>query len=341
MGLSQLQIFSYGVAASNKELSSHDLEITPMEQASLVNGELTQAATEDTVSGKDADGASFEASTNTSATVTARWLPFSSNRKTPPDIRRGEKVAIWRFGDADKYYWSELEYEAKLRKLETVVYSYSNTQVEDEEATSETTYYFEISTHTKVIKVHTSQSDGEPFGYDIVLNTKDGNFTIMDTIENYFRLDSQEHQLILSNADKSYFEINKEDINLYAIRDFNIFAGRNMTMRIISNFLSNIGENSSTKIGGNRIQEVGGNISYSAPKNIDFTTPSLNTSKVLTTGSNALIGGGISTGNAAGESGQAVINGPIRIVGEVQLDSFLHSDSGASFAGSVDAPNIN
>lgn len=318
-----------------------ELEVTPMEEASLVNGELTDNASEETVKGKDADGASFESSTNTSATITARWLPFSSNRKTPPDIRRGEKVAIWRFGDADKYYWSELEYEAKLRKLETVVYSFSNTQVETDDSTAETTYYLEVSTHDKVIKLHTSQSDGEPYGYDIVLNTKDGNFTFMDTVENFLRIDSKERQFIMHNTDKTYFEINKEDINFYAIRDINFFAGRNFTLKVIQDYISNVGGDSTTNIAGARAMKVGTTISYDAPSSIDFETPSLNTSKVLTTGSNALIGGGISTGNTSGASGTSRINGTIEVLEELQLKGFLNSSSGARFAGSVDAPNIN
>lgn len=340
MEASKLHLYSYGIVAVNKQRGSMEIEVTPMEVTPMVNGEITDASVQEKAKGVDADGAAFEASVNTAATIKARWLPFDSNRSTAPDVRRGEKVAVWRFADADKYYWSSLEYEAKLRKLETVIYTFSDTQDEGSDATAQTCYFFEVSTHDKVIKLHTSTSDGEPYGYDFVLNTKDGNFTITDTIDNRITLDSEAHQIIGINTEGSFVEIIKEDINIYAVRDFNIQAGRNFNTLVGSNKMSKINGLENKEIGSSMTMAVGSTINYTAPSGMNITAPNVKASENITSGKQVLVGTSFSTGNSGGGSGDSTINGNIRVTGSINIDGYLRSSSGASFAGAVSAPNI-
>ena len=72
-------------------------------------------------------------------------------------------------------------------------------------------YYLEVSTHNKLVSFHTSTSDGEPYGYDIQINTKEGTFLITDTIGNRFELVSRQHLLKMTNTDGSFVKIEGPD----------------------------------------------------------------------------------------------------------------------------------
>lgn len=348
MQVSKLHLHSYGIVAANKERSSMEIEVTPIEDTPMVDGELTDAATIEKAKGKDANGASFEAQVVTSASIKARWLPFGSNRATSPDVRRGEKVAIYRFGDADIYYWTSLEYDAKLRKLETVIYTFSNTRVEAEESSPSTCYFIEVSTHDKVIQIHTSKSDGEPYEYDIVLNTKDGNFIIKDDIDNIITLNSPEHQIAMQNTDGSYFEIIKRDINMTAIDDINITAGRHLNVKVGGNETRYTAGTRDTTIdgmvnntfGASLNTNVAAAINYKAPGKMTVDAPDLVSTAMVTSGSSVNVGTSLNTGAGGGGGGDCIIRGAIRVEGSVSINGYLTSSSGASFAGSVSAPNI-
>lgn len=354
-------LVSYGEVAANKPLSTKDIEVTPIEQLPMLNGELTDNLTTVNEKGKDADGASFETTVKRSVTLTATWLPHSSNRATAPDVRRGEKVCIWKYGDADKYYWSELEYNGKLRKLETVRFQISNTRDEDADAQHDNTYYFEWSTHNKLVHLHTSTSDGEPFGYDFSLNTKDGNFQITDTIENTIFLDSPAKRIVLKNASGTFMDLNAEDLFINVVRNMVTHVGGNMDTVVKGNKslivegdeTINVKGNDTVKIDGDKSQETGGKYFLKAgasyktetPK-ADFVTPMLETSAVLKTGGNAIVGGGLSLAKGmvtgvSGSGGSIQLKGGIEMEGSINMQGSITATGGATFSANVIAPNIS
>lgn len=123
---------------------------------------------------------------------------------------------LYRFADTDEYWWATLKDDLHLRKLETVIYAFSGTRDESAKPTAENTYFLEISTHRKLVHFHTSKADGEPFIYDIQINTKDGCIIITDDIGNYFSLDSKQRQLEVKNADGSHVDVHKKNITITA-----------------------------------------------------------------------------------------------------------------------------
>lgn len=215
MALSKLHIYQLATVAANKPLTSKEIECTPMEEAPMMDGELTDDTGTYKASAQDSDGAAYDVEMKTTGTVKATWLPLGgSNRMTAPDVRRGELVVLYRFADTDKFWWTTLKDDMKLRKLETVIYAFSATTDEKAEHTSENMYFLEISTHHKLVHFHTSKANGEPYMYDIQINTKDGFIQIQDDIGNFFRFDSKEHQIEMVNVDGSKVEINKKNIFL-------------------------------------------------------------------------------------------------------------------------------
>lgn len=208
--ISKLRFYSIGTVAENKALDSNIIEVTPLEELTMLDGYLNADTTNQTASGVDSSGRNYTSKVKTGNTLQAEWLRLGdSNRQTSPDVRRGAPVVIFQFGDADKYYWTTMLMDSKLRKLETVVWGISATPNEGDEASHSTMYYVEFSSHTKQITLHTSQANGEQWGYDIQINPGEGFLTFTDTNGNYFKLNSLTESLTLQNATGNVFDITK------------------------------------------------------------------------------------------------------------------------------------
>lgn len=322
MHASKLQLHGLGVVVTNKLLNSKFIECTLIEEQPFLNGELTDNIEQIESTGISSDGTVYKTSLDATISVKAIWLPFGSNRATPPDVRRGETVVIYRFGDVDKYYWTSLQYDMKLRKLETVIYAFSNTQKEDMDGKSDTTYYMEVSTHKKIVHLHTSKSDGEPFVYDFQLNTKDGSFIFQDDVGNFISLDSKNTRIELKNADGSWIDMDRKNINIYAPDSINMKADNQINL------------------------EAGNSINH---KTTDITTNATNTTNTvpttLTTGNvqinqNLVVDlttttSGISSVSGPGAGGRGPIEGSVLKSDSVEVDGGGTFGAGASFGGTV------
>jgi hypothetical protein len=253
--------YSVGIVAVNMPLDTHTVEVTPIEALPFIDGEITDNMETTNLKGANAAGGAYESIAKSSVTVTATWMPFGSNRRTAPNVRRGEKVMLWRYGDTDKFYWSSLDYAHKLRKLETVIFQISDTQNEDAEATDSNTYFMEWSTHTGKITLHTSKSNGEPFTYDFQINAKDGNWTFTDDIKNYICCDSKNRRIEIHNADGTWIDMDKKNMIVTVPNDLTFKVGHNVKWEIGNDETSTIGNNQSTKVGSNRTEDIGSNAS--------------------------------------------------------------------------------
>lgn len=210
MQISKFNIYSIGYAAENKLLSSKALEVFPVEVLPYVDGEVIHEPIEIEDSGTDYYGEKYSIKIKTSMSISCTWLPHGTNRQTAPDVRRGERVIIYRYADTDKYYWGTMGLDDHLRRLETVVYAWSNVREGTVEAlTPDNSYYVEVSTHNKHITIQTNKSDNEPFAFTIQVDTKEGNLVFSDDDGNFIQMDSKERRVELQNKDGSEFIIDK------------------------------------------------------------------------------------------------------------------------------------
>lgn len=211
--VSKFKIKSIAYAAQNLELGKTLLEVTPVESLGYLHGEVNTEKETFEETGTDAKGNTYQVKIETSNAMVAEWLQFGSNRITPPNVRRGERVLLWQYAEEDKYYWSSLGLDDHLRRLETVTYVFSDTKDENtKHLTPENSYYLEVDTHNKLVTLATAKSDGEPFKYTIQVNAKDGKVVITDDINNYIMLNSNQKQLILENAQGSKVDIQNKSI---------------------------------------------------------------------------------------------------------------------------------
>lgn len=214
---SGLRIFSLGLVANNKLMSEKTIQVTPIESLTMLDGELGSIPTEVETQGTDATGQSYNTKVKTDTAIEATWLPLGTNRLTAPDVRRGERVLIWQFGDTDQYYWTSLGFDDHLRKLETVVYSISGTTDEAVDGTAPgNCYSIEMSTHAKNISIKTSKLNGEHCIYGIQIDTQNGKIQIVDDLDNEIVFDSKETEIRAKNADGTFVTLNKKVIDMYA-----------------------------------------------------------------------------------------------------------------------------
>ncbi len=232
MQASCFQNVALGIVAENKAMKdasgkfNRTILVTDIESLNMTNGEIRSNPEQLESSGVDATGKVYNSAVVVDQVIEATWVPFLSNRLTAPDVRRGERVRLWRSGDADKYYWSTMGLDEHLRKLETVIFAFSGTQDESQtELDLENCYYFEVSTHNKSITLQTSASNGEPFRYTAQINAAEGALLIEDDVGNSFELDSTENRLTLENADDSKVELNRGKIAIVANEEVSLTVG--------------------------------------------------------------------------------------------------------------------
>lgn len=216
-GQSKFRPVSFGIAAENLKMGSKILEVMLVEWMPYADGEINADQTLNEVKGVTRDGTEYEASVVTANSVPAEWLPWGTNRVTPPNIRRGQRVMIYQFANSEKLWWTYMGLDSGLFKLETVVYMFSNTRDEEQTVlTPDNSYTIEVSTHTKQLTIRTNKSDGEPFAYTVQLNTKQGVFVCTDDVGNFIELDSEERKITAQNKDESYITIDKRQIKAFA-----------------------------------------------------------------------------------------------------------------------------
>lgn len=217
--VSEFVFYSLGIVVKDKDRWKDDIQAYPSEELPFASGSIS--------------GASYK--TGGKNVISAIWVPMGqSNRMTSPNVVAGEHVMLYRFADSDEYYWDTMFREPELRRLETVLYAYGNLKAKGKAFNKEdSSYYFEVSTHDGHIHLHTTKSNGEKVGYDIMVSTKESHIIIKDTLDNMVKLDSA----------KADFDVKtNHDIQLRAANDINIMADKNFNFRCNGTFNLRVGK---------------------------------------------------------------------------------------------------
>ncbi len=221
-----LHIYSFAIAAENLDLQNPKfLECTSVEDQPMASGVLSANSTDYASSGTDSKGAAYQTTVKQTVTVKAEWMPLgSSNRMTPPNIRVGERLMLYRMGDTDKYYWVTCAQDMNLRKLETVIHAWNGSQDETQGTDGTNSYFFEVSTHNKLMHLHTSKANGEVCGYDVQVNPGTGKIQIQDDIGNFILMDSVNQILQMQTVSGAVLQLNKKDGNIQIPGTWNVQA---------------------------------------------------------------------------------------------------------------------
>lgn len=229
--VSMFRRVAMGTAAENLKLNSSSLLVSAHEKLGYTDGEAVDRVdameyAQSNQQGTDTVGVAF-----VSGNHYAEWLP-TGNRKTPPNIRRGERVEIYQFASNDKYYWRCAGLDEHLRRLETVVFGINSNPDESEDGSSPDNMYFvEWSSHKKMITLSTSMKNGEFCTFDIQLNMATGRLVIQDSDNASIMLDTRNKLIRLVNSLGAFIELNKNDINGFAPGNANFTAEMNINLK--------------------------------------------------------------------------------------------------------------
>lgn len=274
---------SIGIAAENKPLTSVQLNVVAHELIPSIDGPVGVNPETVVTSGTKPDGTEYQTSVQSDVVITATWLPYGSNRVTPPDIRRGERVMVYRLADTDQYYWRDLGLDSDKRRLETVIHAWNaNPNITNSSFDASNAYYFEVSTHNKTITLGTSKANGEPFTYTFQLDSGSGTVSLSDDIGNFVSLDSNEQRITLMNSAQSFFDMHGKNLSISVLGDIDINAGKSIKLTSGTTFNTTAGTDLTETAGASHTTTATGPMAVNANSTFTQTTTGVHT---LTTAS--------------------------------------------------------
>lgn len=230
--ISMFRLVAIGTAAENKSIKTTKLHVTPHEKLQFLDGELATNVDTMEYEGPDASGVVKAGKAFIGTTIQMEWLPETNRLKTPPSVRRGERIGIYQFASNDKYYWRSLGLDDHLRRLETIIIAINANPTEDGQDPDDPANYYllEMSSHNKTITLQTSQRNGEFCTYGFQFDLVNGKVVLEDNVNNHFLFDSKNHHFEFKNALGTHFEMNKKNIRGYAPDNIYIRADKNIQM---------------------------------------------------------------------------------------------------------------
>lgn len=215
---SGLRFYGIGIVTQNKPRNSDFIMVAPIEKVSGGKGRLADVENVFEVDSVDVNGIASKEKVTGEAHIKAKWFPLSEgNRQTAPDVIEGETVRLWKYGNEDEYYWQTMYREPGIRRLETVLYCYGNLPKGNTAWDKDSSYWEEVSTHDQHWWFKTTQSNGEAYGYDIKLDTKNSTYRINDNVGNMWLLDSPNTLIRFYNVDGSFVDIDKNNIHCFSL----------------------------------------------------------------------------------------------------------------------------
>jgi hypothetical protein len=246
---SKFKHYSMGIAAVDYVTGDDTLEIFLSEHLSDYSGYIADKDRKKDLLGGDSLsslGGVLTGKLDRSVTIHARWLKDGNdNRVSPPNVKKGETLNVYKFGDTDRYYWTTALNETNVRKQESVAYAVSNETKHGATVTDKNSYWTKIDTINKKVKIiKTNKNDGEPAAWDIDINTKTGVLFIEDDRGN--RIEIKDKSITLSSGTVN---VNANNINLKAGNT--VLSGGNVVFDSTCSF------NKSVTMNGNAKTNVG------------------------------------------------------------------------------------
>lgn len=225
--------YSKGYCVVNMELGSDIITAHPISVFPMVDGELQDGMQPYEADIPDSFGKKQKVAVNTTVSIKAKWLCRDANLMTPPNIRRGATVQLYRESNTDYFYWETVTNTQNYQKLETKIYGFSNTQKENEKPSFENTWTQGVSTHEKHVNlIHTTKSDGEKWDYDVNVDAKKGEVNIQDDIGNFVKINSGNKTVRLETAEGAFVLIDKRDVTI-SCDNLTMIANKSVTTRTI------------------------------------------------------------------------------------------------------------
>lgn len=226
------KVYSLATAAENKEIGNPICEVNLTELNNFYDKEISSKGERESFDYVDGQGNKQSGTRTTSQSVPAVWRPSEDNRITPPDVRRGEELIIWKYGDTDQLFWQPRNIDRHRRKLETVTHAYSGTTNEDDDTvTADNHYITEVSTHKGHVIISTSSANGEECKWNFQIRGRDGVFLIGNDNNDEFLIDKVNGTIRVINSFDSVVELVKKDARTRCAGNATLDADGNVLVR--------------------------------------------------------------------------------------------------------------
>lgn len=215
---SKLRLYSLGIVVDDKPENTDIIFVSPVETLNVQpEGDIKNQTKEFKGQKTGVSVAEFKTQHESKNYLRASWIPFGhSNRITAPDVVRNETVVIFKYADIDRYFWTTIFREPSLRRLETVMYAWSNIKdgITQKSFDKSTSYWFEVSTRHKKVTLKTMNNDGEHTTYEFSVDTKAGIVKLVDGKSNILTLNSPTNTWFIENAAKKSVKIHPGGIDI-------------------------------------------------------------------------------------------------------------------------------
>lgn len=211
-----------GIAAEDKEINSKTLKIFIKDLLPFYNGKLVPKETEHPINVKNYSG-----TLKLTNVVTATWYGKNSNRRYPPDVKRGEQVIVYIYSDKDTYYWDSAGRDDDKRRTERQMIAVANTPDGPAPINTENSYGLTMDTQEEqIVRLHTSNTAGEEFRYQVFLDAKTGAVGFRDDANNEVMIQSEIPRVFMRNNKGTYLELAGENLSMIVPKDLLIKVGR-------------------------------------------------------------------------------------------------------------------
>lgn len=218
-----------GIVLEDKESDSRVIKVYLKEMLPFVTGDV-RSIDDPREIGNELTG--YKGSATTTNTVEATYIG-NPNRAYPPDIRKNEQVWVWKYADADDYYWDAIGRDDNLRGPERLNFRISGAPGPIAALTDENTYCIELDTkHHKRVLLRTSKANGEEYAYFLALDPENNRFVVCDDSNNEILIDSELPRVRMRNRDGSIIDLAQKSIIQIAPEDILMKAGRQLVLDI-------------------------------------------------------------------------------------------------------------
>ena len=214
--ISGLQMVGLGLVADDKQEDNWHIPVYLLEQLPAETSELQEVDTH-TSTVTDSNGQVTSINLKRGKNVTARWLGLGqSGRHTPPSVRKGEEVILFkRPGSIDMYFWEICATEYDRRRQEKHMIAINDTAALGNQDLGKM-YYHCMDTINKSVRTHYADSDGEYCTYDLDYNTKTGHILWVDGHNNFIEWDSPSSTMhFKTNSHITLSAIGKDQLHEY------------------------------------------------------------------------------------------------------------------------------
>lgn len=336
MHISTLRPAFYGVASADIVYGSNLLKVKPTELLPNVTGQVDTSVTILSTPVTTRKGI-VEKKVIISDFINCTWFSRNTNRGTPPDVMKGERILVWRDADSEKYYWESTGIDTHLRTTEHVIMFFSNTNPEDRKDKVlgfDNCYIIEVDTKGKKVGIHTNKNDGEPLAWDLQLNTGEGFFKINDDVGDHVLIDGVNTLIEMVNKEGTRYALNKKDIEEYAPGNRTLIVDGNNTTTVKGNNTTTTTGNVTVTTEGSNTETITGTNTITAPSTTYDTAMTVVTSvttPILTATTSMSAAGACTAGSM--EATGAIVGGSISSKGSI-------SGVTGNFSGAVSASNI-